>query len=102
MEGSGWASWLAIGLIGWSDQIMWRNSFIQCKTMMSTAFALCLISGLAISLPTFTCALSPSSSSPLSLEGKRALVTGSSGGIGAGIALALAAQGASVLVHYNS
>jgi len=29
-------------------------------------------------------------------------VTGSSGGIGAGIALALAARGASVLVHYNS
>ena len=69
---------------------------------MSTAFALCIISGLVITLPTFTCALSSSSTSPLSLEGKRALVTGSSGGIGAGIALALAAQGASVLVHYNS
>ena len=70
---------------------------------MPTAFALCLISCLVISLPTFTCAFSSSSStSPVSLEGKRALVTGSSGGIGAGIALALAAQGASVLVHYNS
>ena len=54
--------------------------------------------------PTFlpVLALSSTSTSPLSLEGKRALVTGSSGGIGAGIALALAAQGASVLVHYNS
>jgi glucose 1-dehydrogenase len=33
---------------------------------------------------------------------KRALVTGSSGGIGAGIAKALAQKGARVLVHYNS
>ena len=47
---------------------------------------------------------SSSSSSPqsLPLEGRRALVTGSSGGIGAGIALSLASQGASVLVHFNS
>ena len=53
-------------------------------------------------LPTLAMALSTSPTSPLSLEGKRALVTGSSGGIGAAIAVALAAQGASVLVHYNS
>ncbi|MCT7657113.1 SDR family NAD(P)-dependent oxidoreductase [Mycobacterium deserti] len=33
------------------------------------------------------------------LEGKRALVTGSSSGIGAGIAMALAAEGVSVVVH---
>lgn len=35
----------------------------------------------------------------LQLEGKRALVTGSSGGIGEGIARALAAEGARVVVH---
>lgn len=33
--------------------------------------------------------------------GKRALVTGSSGGIGKGIALALAEQGCHVLIHYH-
>jgi len=38
---------------------------------------------------------------PFPLAGKRALVTGSSGGIGAGIARALAVSGARVLVHYN-
>mmetsp|Transcript_4381 Transcript_4381/g.12344 ORF Transcript_4381/g.12344 Transcript_4381/m.12344 type:complete len:340 (-) Transcript_4381:64-1083(-) len=74
--------------------------FIRRKAVLSAAFTLCL-RGLIISLPTFTFALS-SSSLPLGLEGKRALVTGSSGGIGAGIAIALAARGASVLVHYNS
>jgi glucose 1-dehydrogenase len=35
-----------------------------------------------------------------SLQGKRVVVTGSSGGIGKGIALALAQEGADVLVHY--
>jgi glucose 1-dehydrogenase len=35
-----------------------------------------------------------------SLQGKRVVVTGSSGGIGKGIALALAQEGANVLVHY--
>jgi 3-oxoacyl-[acyl-carrier protein] reductase len=35
----------------------------------------------------------------LNLEGKRALVTGSSGGIGAGIARMLACEGAAVVVH---
>ena len=37
-----------------------------------------------------------------SLEGKVALVTGSSGGIGKGIALELAKHGVRVCVHYNS
>jgi 3-oxoacyl-[acyl-carrier protein] reductase len=37
-----------------------------------------------------------------SLEGKKALVTGSSRGIGRGIALALALQGADVIVNYRS
>uniref|UniRef100_A0A7S2YNK1 Uncharacterized protein n=1 Tax=Entomoneis paludosa TaxID=265537 RepID=A0A7S2YNK1_9STRA len=36
-----------------------------------------------------------------SLSGKRALVTGSSGGIGRGLALELARQGCEVLVHYH-
>lgn len=44
----------------------------------------------------------PSSVSALQLVGKRALVTGSSGGIGAGIAKRLAQEGADVLVHYNT
>ena len=37
-----------------------------------------------------------------SLEGKKALITGSSRGIGRGIALALALQGADVIVNYRS
>ena len=37
-----------------------------------------------------------------SLEGKIALVTGASKGIGSGIALALAKEGATVIVNYNS
>jgi NAD(P)-dependent dehydrogenase (short-subunit alcohol dehydrogenase family) len=37
-----------------------------------------------------------------SLQGKRALVTGSSGGIGKGIALELAKHGASVLIHFHT
>ena len=36
------------------------------------------------------------------LEGKAALVTGSSGGIGHGIAVRLAREGASVVVNYRS
>lgn len=38
---------------------------------------------------------------PLRLDGKRALVTGASGGIGGAIAVALAAAGAAVAVHYG-
>lgn len=37
-----------------------------------------------------------------SLHGKRTLVTGSSGGIGMGIAIRLAEEGAHVYVHYNT
>ena len=39
---------------------------------------------------------------PRSLRGKTALVTGASGGIGAGIAKVFAQAGADVIVHYNS
>ena len=39
---------------------------------------------------------------PRSLRGKTALITGSSGGIGAGIAEVFARAGADVIVHYNS
>lgn len=38
----------------------------------------------------------------MELRGKRALITGSSRGIGRGIALALAQRGADVVVHYHS
>ncbi|KIK54769.1 hypothetical protein GYMLUDRAFT_48464 [Collybiopsis luxurians FD-317 M1] len=38
----------------------------------------------------------------MSLKGKLALITGCSGGIGAATALALARQGCSIAVHYNS
>jgi glucose 1-dehydrogenase len=37
-----------------------------------------------------------------SIEGKRALVTGSAGGIGKGIAFELAKRGAQIILHYNS
>ncbi len=37
----------------------------------------------------------------MSLQGKYALVTGSSRGIGRGIALKLAAKGAKVVIHYH-
>eukprot|EP00978_Attheya_sp_CCMP212_P020433 scaffold58497_cov45-Attheya_sp.AAC.2 len=46
--------------------------------------------------------ISRASGLQLALAGKRALVTGSSGGIGAGIAIKLAAEGAHVLVHYHT
>jgi glucose 1-dehydrogenase len=42
------------------------------------------------------------SAEALQLAGKRALVTGSSGGIGAAIAKRLASEGAEVMVHYNT
>lgn len=41
-------------------------------------------------------------SSSYSFLNKRAVVTGSSGGIGAAIAKELASKGAKVLIHYNT
>jgi glucose 1-dehydrogenase len=49
-----------------------------------------------------TLTLLESSAMALQLAGKRALVTGSSGGIGAAIAKRLALEGADVMVHYNT
>jgi NAD(P)-dependent dehydrogenase (short-subunit alcohol dehydrogenase family) len=49
-------------------------------------------------LLTFRCI---STSHAFSLDGKKALVTGSSGGIGMGIAQALVDRGAQVVLHYN-
>jgi len=45
--------------------------------------------------------LLPNQGSAYSVNGKRVLVTGSSGGIGRGIAIKLAEEGAEVFVHYN-
>jgi len=44
----------------------------------------------------------PRAASAYSLQGKRTLVTGSSGGIGRGIAKRLASEGAHIYVHYNT
>jgi len=44
----------------------------------------------------------PNVTNAYSLENKRILVTGASGGIGAGIAKTLAHKGARVLIHYNT
>jgi glucose 1-dehydrogenase len=53
-------------------------------------------------LTALVCMTTPHSTLAYSLQGKRALVTGSSGGIGRGIALELARQGCHVLVHYHT
>lgn len=52
-------------------------------------------------LPLLGFLLLPNNGSAYSVNGKRVLVTGSSGGIGRGIAIKLAEEGAEVFVHYN-
>ena len=85
--------------------------FSLTRVSLSSAFTL-PTSKLCLRRPHTTAAMAMSSSpaiavqqhpgNPFSLSGKTALVTGSSGGIGKGIATAFAEAGANVIVHYHS
>mmetsp|Transcript_22267 Transcript_22267/g.29288 ORF Transcript_22267/g.29288 Transcript_22267/m.29288 type:complete len:369 (-) Transcript_22267:80-1186(-) len=81
-----------------SSSSCWRIMRFFMTIIASTLLPLTVVQGLASS---------SSSSKPSSpqqapqLAGKRAFVTGSSGGIGAGIAKKLAKEGAHVLLHYH-
>ena len=74
-----------------------RRDELNNSTFLVVPLLLIIVALLSVILP-----LLPSANAAYTLEHKRTLVTGASGGIGAGIAKTLAQKGARVLVHYNT
>ena len=74
-----------------------RRDELNNSTFLVVPLLLIIVALLSVLLP-----LVPSANASYTLEHKRTLVTGASGGIGAGIAKTLAQKGARVLVHYNT
>ena len=74
-----------------------RRDELNNSTFLVVPLLLIIVALLSVLLP-----LLPSANAAYTLEHKRTLVTGASGGIGAGIAKTLAQKGARVLVHYNT
>jgi len=74
-----------------------RREELNNSTFLVVPLLLIIVALLSVLLP-----LLPSANAAYTLEHKRTLVTGASGGIGAGIAKTLAQKGARVLVHYNT
>lgn len=70
-----------------------------CTMALSTLSSLIIILSLVLMMAN---TLPSSSTYAFSLEGKTALVTGSAGGIGKGIAQILVDRGAKVIIHYNT
>mmetsp|Transcript_16685 Transcript_16685/g.36194 ORF Transcript_16685/g.36194 Transcript_16685/m.36194 type:complete len:381 (+) Transcript_16685:19-1161(+) len=81
------------------------GSSLERSSVRSAAAFTCPSSNFRVRRSSITASIPMSSSSntdPFSLSGKTALVTGSSGGIGKGIAKTFAEAGADVIVHYNT